>query len=77
MKKGKDGFYCRYVKRLFDVICALAALTVFGWLYIITAVLVRVKLGSPVIYKAQRIGRDNRVFTFYKFRSMTDERDEN
>lgn len=77
MKKGKDGFYCRYVKRILDIICSLAAMIVFGWLYAIIAILVRIKLGSPVIHKAKRVGKDNKVFTFYKFRSMTNERDGN
>lgn len=76
MKKGKDGFYCRYIKRVLDVICALAAIFVFCWLYAIIAVLVRIKLGSPVIHKAKRVGKDNKAFSFYKFRSMTNECDE-
>lgn len=77
MKKGKDGFYCRYIKRILDVFCALAAIIVFCWLYAIIAVLVRVKLGSPVIFRQPRPGKDEKIFYLYKFRSMTDERDEN
>ena len=73
----KPGFYEKYMKRLLDVVCALAALIVFCWLYIIVAVLVRVKLGSPVIFKQPRPGKDEKIFNLYKFRSMTDERDEN
>ena len=69
--------YEKYFKRLFDIICALAALTVFSWLYIIVAVLVRVNLGSPVIFKQKRPGKDEKIFELYKFRTMTDERDEN
>ena len=76
MKKGKDGFYCRYIKRGLDILCALAAMIVFCWLYGIIAVLVRVKLGSPVIFKQLRPGKDERIFCLYKFRTMTDERDE-
>ena len=57
--------------------CALAALIVFGWLYIIVAVLVRIKLGSPVLFRQPRPGKDERIFNLYKFRTMTDERDEN
>lgn len=71
------GFYERYIKRLLDILCALAALVVFSWLYLIVAVLVRVKLGSPVIFKQPRPGKDEKIFNLYKFRSMTDERDEN
>ena len=73
----KPGFYEKYMKRLLDIICALAALVVFCWLYIIIAILVRIKLGSPVIFKQPRPGKDEKIFNLYKFRSMTDERDEN
>ena len=66
-----------YFKRPLDILCALAALIVFGWLYILVAVLVRIKLGSPVIFKQPRPGKDEKIFDLYKFRSMTDERDEN
>ena len=47
----KMGIYERYAKRLFDIVCAIAAIVVFCWLYLIVAILVRVKLGSPVIFK--------------------------
>lgn len=77
MKRGKDGIYCRYIKRILDVFCALAAMIVFCWLYAIIVVLVRVKLGSPVIFRQPRPGKDEKIFYLYKFRSMTDERDEN
>ena len=73
----KQGFYEKFVKRPLDILCALAALIVFSWLYIIIAILVRIKLGSPVIFKQPRPGKDERIFNLYKFRSMTDERDEN
>lgn len=73
----KRGFYEKYGKRPLDILCALGALIVFGWLYIIIAVLVRVKLGSPVIFEQPRPGKDEKIFNLYKFRSMTDERDEN
>lgn len=75
--KGKDSFYAKYIKRILDIICALAAMIVFCWLYAIVAILVRMKLGSPVIYKTERIGKDKKPFMLYKFRSMTDARDEN
>ena len=83
LKKRKMGFYERYVKRLLDIICALAAIIVFGWLYIIVAVLVRVKLGAPVLFKQPRPGKvdpqtgQETIFNMYKFRSMSDERDQN
>lgn len=73
----KQGIYERYIKRLLDIIWALAALIVFGWLYIIVAVLVRVKLGSPVLFTQPRPGKDEKIFKLYKFRTMTDARDEN
>lgn len=73
----KQGIYERYIKRLLDIICALAALIVFGWLYIIVAILVRVKLGSPVLFTQPRPGKDEKIFKLYKFRTMTDARDEN
>ena len=71
------GLYERYFKRIFDVFCALAALVVFWWLYLIIAILVRVNLGSPVIFKQLRPGKDEKIFKLYKFRTMTDARDEN
>lgn len=77
VKKGKDSFYCRYIKRILDICCALAAMIVFCWLYAIVAILVRVKLGSPVIFCQERPGKDEKIFKLYKFRSMKDERDEN
>ena len=79
----KRGFYELYIKRLLDIVCSLSAIIVFGWLYIIVAVLVRVKLGSPVLFKQPRPGKIDtktgreRIFNMYKFRSMSDERDEN
>ena len=69
--------YKKFFKRLVDILCALAAIVVFSWLYIIVAVLVRVKLGSPVIFKQARPGKDGKIFNLYKFRTMTDEKDEN
>jgi len=68
--------YSKYIKRIMDIVCAILAITVFSWLYIIVAVLVRIKLGSPVIFKQKRPGKDEKIFTLYKFRTMTDERDE-
>lgn len=76
MKRGKDGIYCRYIKRGLDILCALAAMIVFCWLYGIIAILVRVKLGSPVIFKQLRPGKDEKIFCLYKFRTMTDRRDD-
>lgn len=69
--------YQKYIKRLIDVVCAISAIVVFSWLYIIIAVLVRIKLGSPVIFKQKRPGLNGKIFKLYKFRTMTDERDKN
>jgi len=71
------GPYERWFKRPVDVFCALAALLVFGWLYVIVAVLVRIKLGRPVLFCQDRPGKDEKIFKIYKFRTMTDARDEN
>ena len=69
--------YKKYIKRLIDIICAILAITVFSWLYIIVAILVRIKLGSPVLFKQERPGLNGKIFKLYKFRTMTDKRDEN
>lgn len=71
------GSYEKYFKRPLDFCCGLAAVIVFSWLYIILAILVRVKLGSPVLFTQERPGKDEKIFKLYKFRSMTDARDEN
>lgn len=67
--------YKKYGKRPLDIFCALAAIIVFSWLYIIVAVLVKIKLGSPVIFKQPRPGKNGKIFTLYKFRTMTNECD--
>lgn len=71
------GIYEKYIKRVLDIVCALAALIVFCWLYAIVAILVRIKLGSPVFFKQERPGKNEKIFHLYKFRTMTDEKDEN
>ena len=71
------GVYERFFKRPLDFLCALLALVVFSWLYIIVAILVRIKLGSPVLFTQDRPGKDSKIFKLYKFRTMTDARDPN
>lgn len=71
----KQEIYARYIKRLLDIICSALFLVVFCWLYAIVAVLVRIKLGSPVIFKHSRPGLNEKPFGMIKFRTMTDERD--
>ncbi|MBR2670481.1 MAG: sugar transferase [Solobacterium sp.] len=69
--------YRRYVKRLLDIIISLAVITGLSPVYIITALLVKKKLGSPVLFSQLRPGYQEKIFRMYKFRSMTDEKDEN
>ena len=77
MKQSKQGIYARYIKRILDVILSGCALVVLSPVLLIVAVLVRTKLGSPVIFCQERPGKDEKIFKMYKFRSMTDQRDEN
>ena len=83
MPQRKRGFYEKYIKRFLDIVCALLAIILFCWLYLIIAILVRIKLGSPVLFKQPRPGMidpetgQERIFDMYKFRSMSDGRDAN
>lgn len=70
-------FYNPFFKRVCDIVCALAVF-IFLWpLYLVVAILVKTKLGSPIYFKQVRPGKDGKLFTMYKFRSMTDAKDEN
>ena len=69
--------YRKFFKRFLDIICSLGFIICFWWLYILVAVLVKKKLGSPVIFKQERPGLNGKIFTMYKFRSMTDAKDKN
>lgn len=73
----KQGIYVRFFKRPLDFVCSLLALVLLSPILLAVAVLVRTKLGSPVIFCQERPGKDEKIFKLYKFRSMTDERDEN
>jgi len=75
-KSPKKGIYRRFIKRPMDFILSLVALIVFSPVLLIVAILVRIKLGSPVIFKQKRPGLNEKIFTMYKFRTMTDEKDE-
>lgn len=77
MAGHKKGFYEKFIKRPQDFLCALAAIIVLSPVMLITAILVRTKLGSPVIFKQERPGLNGKIFTLYKFRTMTDKKDEN
>ena len=72
----RAGFYEKYVKRLLDIVLSGCALIVLSPLLVVTAILVRVKLGSPVIFCQERPGKDEKIFKLHKFRSMSDARDE-
>lgn len=77
MKQHKTyGIYEKYFKRPLDFICGMAAIIVFSPLYIIIAILVRIKLGTPVLFTQERPGKDEKIFKLYKFRTMTDATDE-
>ena len=76
MQKGKiESGYVIYGKRFFDVIGSLVAIIMLSPVLVVTAILVRKKLGSPILFQQQRPGKDGKVFQMYKFRSMTEERD--
>jgi lipopolysaccharide/colanic/teichoic acid biosynthesis glycosyltransferase len=73
---GKNNnYYKKYFKRIFDIILSLLALGILSPVFIIVAFLVRIKLGSPIIFKQQRPGLNEKIFSMYKFRTMTDEKD--
>lgn len=74
---GNETFYQRYGKRAIDLCLSLILLILFWWVLAIVALLVRFKLGSPVLFRQPRPGKDEKIFNLYKFRSMTDECDEN
>lgn len=74
-KMSIPHMYQDYFKRGIDIFCSLLAIICFGWLYIIIAILVKIKLGSPVLFKQPRPGKDEKIFNMYKFRTMTDEKD--
>ncbi len=76
MTGAKSGIYCHFFKRPLDIILSLIAIIVLSPVFLILAILVRTKLGSPIIFKQKRPGLNEKIFTMYKFRTMTDERDE-
>ena len=73
----KKGFYEKYIKVPQDVFLALVALIILSPVLLVVAILVKTKLGSPVVFKQERAGKNGKPFYMYKFRSMSDERDEN
>ena len=78
MRKHKiKGPYEAFFKRFIDITASGSVILLFSWLYLILGVLVRFNLGSPVIFKQDRAGKEGKIFRLYKFRSMSDKRDEN
>lgn len=76
MEKRRKGFYEAVVKRILDFLVGLMGLILLSPVLLVTAILVRIKLGSPVIFKQRRPGYQGKIFTLYKFRTMTDAKDE-
>ena len=72
----RSMIYSKYIKRLLDILISLTFIVLFSWLYLILVILVRIKLGSPVLFCQERPGYNEKIFTLYKFRTMTDKRDE-
>lgn len=73
----KTRIYERFLKRIIDLIMSALAILILCPVFLIVTFLVRIKLGSPVLFKQKRPGMNEKIFTMYKFRTMTDERDEN
>lgn len=73
----RSMIYSKYIKRLLDILISLTFIVLFSWLYLILVILVRIKLGSPVLFCQERPGYNEKIFKLYKFRTMTDKRDEN
>lgn len=71
-----DNFYCKYGKRAFDITGSLLAMVCFSWLYVLIALLVRICLGTPILFRQPRPGKGGKIFLMYKFRSMSEERDD-
>ena len=77
MQHKPYGLYEKYIKRLLDCFISFCALIVLFPIIAFTAILVKVKLGSPILFMQERPGKDEKIFKLYKFRTMTDKRDEN
>ena len=69
--------YRKYIKRFLDIILSLIAIIIFSPLYLIISIVVKFQMGSPILFSQDRIGKDEKMFKLYKFRSMTNEKDEN
>lgn len=76
-KERKRTLYEKYIKCMLDILCSICALILLCWLYGILALAVRIRAGKPVIFTQKRPGKDEKIFSMYKFRTMTDKRDAN
>ena len=76
MSGHKKGFYEKFIKRPQDFLCALLACIVLSPILLLIAILVKTKIGSPVLFAQERPGLNGKIFTLYKFRTMTDKKDE-
>lgn len=74
---GSKGIYSKYIKRIFDITISLIVFILFWWVFAVLAILVRVNLGSPVLFSQDRPGKDGKIFKLYKFRSMNNAKDKN
>lgn len=72
-----NGIYNRFIKRILDFLLSFISIVLLSPIWIVIAILVKIKLGSPIIFRQDRPGKDESIFHMYKFRSMTDERDKN
>ena len=77
LKNAKDSVYTKIIKRALDIIISALVLIMFCWLFAIIALLVRIKLGSPVFFSQERPGKDEKLFKLYKFRTMLNATDKN
>lgn len=75
--KANNYLYCIFIKRILDVVLAVSALLLFWWIFATIAAAVRINMGKSIIYSSERMGMDEKTFKIYKFRSMTNEVDEN
>lgn len=70
-----QNLYEKWIKRILDIVCSLMVIIIFSGFYLVIALLVRIKLGKPIIFTQPRPGKDEKIFKMYKFRTMTDDRD--
>ena len=67
--------YKKFLKRVLDIFCSIGFIFCFWWMYIVLAIIIRIKLGSPVLFKQKRPGKNGDIFVMYKFRSMINQKE--